>query len=287
MVSRAEPSIIPTSPNLRWPDGRHVAVVFNVAYEAWSEGVTSGVGPMGNVLAGGVFDPNADSYGRYNANVGTRRLLMLLDEAGVKANVFASGVLADEDPEQVRAFAADGHEIVGHGYTQDLLTPLLSPEENEDSITRSTEALTKALGRRPLGWISPRATSGEATQRLLAKHGYQWQCDVIDRDMPYIQKFPEGDLLAIPLAPEFNDLSHAMRFGRTPQEFVEMFQHALRHLIAAKDDPVIVDILVHGHCFGRPSNAWAVKEIADYCARRDAIWVTTRGRIAEHVLGSL
>ena len=32
----------------RWPGGRHLAVVLNVAYEGWSDGKAPGIGPMGN-----------------------------------------------------------------------------------------------------------------------------------------------------------------------------------------------------------------------------------------------
>ena len=48
-------------PDFRWPGGRHIAVVFNVAYEAWSDGVATGVGPMGNPLPAGARDTNAIS----------------------------------------------------------------------------------------------------------------------------------------------------------------------------------------------------------------------------------
>ena len=66
-------------PGLRWPGGRHVAVVLNVAYEVWSQGQVSGVGPMGNPLPAGIFDTNADSYGRYGATDGIRRLMRKLE----------------------------------------------------------------------------------------------------------------------------------------------------------------------------------------------------------------
>ncbi len=49
----------------RWPDGRHVAVVFNVAFEGWSDGKAPGIGPMGNPLPGGIFDTNALAWGHY------------------------------------------------------------------------------------------------------------------------------------------------------------------------------------------------------------------------------
>lgn len=33
-----------------WPGGKRVAVIFNIAYEGWSDGKTPGIGPMGNPL---------------------------------------------------------------------------------------------------------------------------------------------------------------------------------------------------------------------------------------------
>jgi len=282
MLTDPKPKIVNAPADMRWPGGRNVAVVFDVAYEVWSDGNVSGVGPMGNPLPGGVFDPNADSYGRYGANAGIRRLMRVLDKAGVSANIFTSGALAERDPAQVKAVAEAGHEIVAHGYAQDLIPAKLTPEQDEDYIRRTTALLTEVTGTRPTGWISPRATAGDDTMRRLVGHGYQWQGDVLDTDLPYVQAFPEGEIIAIPLTTEFNDLSHAMRFGRTPGQFVEMFDEGLQNMLADPDDVVILDVLVHAHCYGRPAGAWAFAEIARKCADRDDIWVTTRGQIAEY-----
>ncbi|MGD9944218.1 MAG: polysaccharide deacetylase family protein [Burkholderiaceae bacterium] len=270
----------------RWPGGRHLAVVFNIAYEAWSSGATSSVGPMGNPLPQGVFDHNADSYGRYGAKAGIRRLLGTLRDTGVKANVFVSGMLATECPQQVAEIAREGHEIVGHGFAQNLIPPCLSPQADEDSIRHSSAAIAAAAGQAPRGWISPRATSSGETLRRLLRHGYRWHADALDADAPYLQRFAEGELLAIPLAVEFNDLAHSMRFGRTPRQFVEMFADALPRLLEARDELVIVDVLAHTHCYGRPASAWAYQDIVRMCAGRDDIWVTTRDRIADHLMAS-
>ena len=64
MSNDKNPEIRRAPPGMRWPGDRHVAVVFNVAYEAWTEKGASAIGPMGNPLRSGVFDLNADSYGR-------------------------------------------------------------------------------------------------------------------------------------------------------------------------------------------------------------------------------
>lgn len=283
----ASPEIRRAPRGMRWPGERNVAVVFNVAYEVWSEGATSGVGPMGNPLPAGIFDPNADSYGHYGAVAGIRRLMGILARTGIKANVFTSGALAERDPEQVRAIAQAGHEIVAHGYAQDLIPAKLSAEDDERHIARTTELFRQTLGRQPAGWISPRATAGHDTIRRLIRHGYAWHGDVLDDDLPYLQRYDEGEIVAVPLTIEINDLSHSMRFGRTPRQFVELFDDALSHMLAAKDDVAILDVLVHTHCYGRPAGAWAYAEIAEKCAQWKDVWITTRGAIAEHFRSQL
>ena len=78
----------------RWPGGRHVAVVLNVAYEGWSDGKAPGIGPMGNPLPADAFDTNALSWGSYGATRGIERLLRALDRAGRRASVMVSGIFA-------------------------------------------------------------------------------------------------------------------------------------------------------------------------------------------------
>ena len=287
MSSDTKPEIRRAASGMRWPGDRHLAVVFNVAFEAWTEKGASAIGPMGNPLRAGVFDSNADSYGRYGANAGIRRLMSILDRAGISANIYVSGVLSERDPDRVRAIARAGHEIVTHGYAQDLVPASLTPEEDEGYVRRATAGLAKVIGAQPTGWISPRATAGDDTFRRLVRHGYKWQGDALDDDLPYLQKYPEGNLVAVPLTIELNDLSHSMRWGRTPRQFVELFDEALSHLLAARHDVVILDVLCHAHCYGRPAGAWAYDEIAKKCSDRKDIWVTTRGKIADHFLSLL
>jgi peptidoglycan/xylan/chitin deacetylase (PgdA/CDA1 family) len=270
---------IPARDDFCWPNDRRIAVVFNIAYEMWGADATSSVGPMGNVLADGTFDPNADSYGRYNAACGADRLLRMAARNGVRANVLTSAMIAQSQPGALKQIVAAGHEIVAHGLTQDQIMPILTREQRSLAIAQSTELLESAMLQRPQGWISPRVTSGLDTHRALAKHGYSWHGDALDADLPYLQRFPEGDILAIPMSIEFNDLPHAMRFGRTPRQFVEQFKDALDGLSRQPAETIILDVFAHGHCFGRPAAAWAIDEIMKRCAGQDRIWVTTRGEI--------
>lgn len=265
---------------LCWPGGRQIAVVFNLAYEMWSPGATSGVGPMGNLLADGLFDPNADSYGRYNATHGIPRLVSILERHGISATLMTSGLVAEAFPDQLRTYAERGHDIVGHGLAQNMIFPTLSTQDALHSITRTTKLIEAATGRRPVGWISPRVTSSTDIQEMLSAQGYAWHADVLDGDHPYIQQFRDGSILAIPMSVEFNDLPHAMRFGRTPRQFVDLFNEALAGIRAQPAETIILDILAHGHCYGRPAAAWAIDEIAKICRNDETIWLTTRSEIS-------
>jgi hypothetical protein len=63
-------------------------------------------------------------------------------------------------------------------------------------------------------------------------------------------------------------------------QFIDIFEETLEATLADKDDTVILDVLVHTHCYGRPAGAWAFGEIAQRCVARDDIWLTTREQIA-------
>ena len=280
-------SITRTKRDFRWPGGGHVAVIINVAYEAWSDGKAPGVGPMGNPLPAGAFDSNALSWGNYGTVDGIERLLRVLDRTKVRASIMISGVLGERAPNQVKAIAKAGHEIAAHSYAQDVVPASLSPEEDAVNIKKTTEVLESVIGAKLRGWISPRGTPGPSTVRLLIEAGYQWHSDVLDADRPYQQKVGNGSIIAIPFTMDINDLPHTIRFGRTPLQFVQMFEQYLMHTLQTDDGAIIIDVTAHTHCYGRPGGAWAYEEVLRKASERDDIWIATRDEIADHIRKNL
>ncbi|MEV4760308.1 polysaccharide deacetylase family protein [Micromonospora sp. NPDC049559] len=242
---------------------------------------------MGNALPAGTFDSNALSWGHYGAARGIDRLLRVLDRTNVRSSVMVSGVIAERSPDVVKAIAEAGHEIVAHGYGQEIVPAGLEPEADRENIARTTELLTAATGVRPTGWISPRGTPGPDTARFLLAAGYDWQGDVFDDDRPYLQVFEDGDLVGIPLTMEVNDLPHAMRYGRSPRQFVEIFDDLLAAALADEEEAVMIDVTAHAHCYGRPAGAWAYETIARETRGRDDVWLATRAELAGYVRTSL
>ena len=273
--------------DFRWPGGRRVAVVFNIVYEAWSDGKAPSIGPMGNPLPAGEFDTNALSWGNYGAERGIERLLRVLDQSKIRASIMVNGVLAERFPNTVRAITAAGHEIVAHSYAQEIIPAKLTPEEDRANILKTTEIFQSVTKVKPRGWISPRGTPGPETARLLLEAGYQWQGDVFDDDRPYVQLFGDRGLVAIPFIMDINDLPHAMRYGRSPRQFVELFDDVLVNARNNKTEAMMIDVTAHAHVYGRPAGAAAYEAITKKTKKLKDVWIATRDEIAGDVRKTL
>jgi peptidoglycan/xylan/chitin deacetylase (PgdA/CDA1 family) len=265
-----------------WPGGRKVAVIFDIAFERWSDGKAPPIGPMGNPLPPGAFDTNALSWGAFGSVRGIGRLLDILARQKIQSSVMTSGAFSETAPDAVKRIADEGHEIVAHCWAQDVIPAKLLPDEVRLDIQKTTDALTSISGAPVKGWISPRGTPHADGARLLLEAGYDWQGDVFDDDRPYMQDFDKGSLVGIPLTMEVNDLPHAMRYGRSPRQFVELFDDTLEAALAM-NEPLVMDVTAHCHCYGHANGAHAYELIAQKAKVRDDIWIARRDEIATHV----
>lgn len=103
----------------------------------------------------GLEIPPAEWGGYEHRIVATgRRLIELLDEAGVKATFFVLGRVAEEHPEIIRELAAAGHELGTHGYSHTLIytqTPSVFLEE----MKRAVGAVEQIAGTKVRGHRAP------------------------------------------------------------------------------------------------------------------------------------
>jgi peptidoglycan/xylan/chitin deacetylase (PgdA/CDA1 family) len=267
----------------RWPNGKRIAVIFNVCLEAWSDGKAPGISPMGNPLPSGVLDTMAISWAAYGVNVGIYRLLDAFARQGAKCSAMVNAVIAERSPQAVKAIADGGHEVLSHSYTMDLVPGLLKDDEQRKLIAQCTGLLEQAGGKKLQGWLSPRGTSGPGFARLLAEAGYRWYGDVFDDDLPYVQTFGDRRIVAIPLGTDVNDMQF-MKFGNVPHLMLDSFNENLEVACAQPDRPAQIDVTVHAHIFGRPRGAYYYEKIVERAAACDDVWIATRAEIADHML---
>jgi polysaccharide deacetylase family protein (PEP-CTERM system associated) len=86
--------------------------------------------------------------------LGTRRILDILDRAGVRATFFVLGWIADRQPALVRAIHAAGHEVASHGYWHRLIYQQ-SPDEFRADIRRSRSVLEEITGEAVTAYRAP------------------------------------------------------------------------------------------------------------------------------------
>lgn len=127
------------------------------------------------------------SLGRYGPVVGVPKILRLLERYGIKATFFVPGWIAEQYPDMVRSIDAGGHEVAHHGYLHEWLGRV-DPGEEEAILVRGTEALTRVLGKRPLGYRAPAWETTPITMGLLEKHGFAYSSNMMDADGPYLHQ---------------------------------------------------------------------------------------------------
>lgn len=271
----------------RWPGGKRVAVIFNIAYEAWSDGQAPGIGPMGNVLKPGVFDTNAHSWAAFGLTRGIHRLLSIAEKHGVKTSVMVNGVICERDPATVRRIAELGHEIVNHSWGMDVIPVYLDEAAERANLQRNHDLLARTAGVAPTGWISPRGTGSMISSRLLAEAGYTHHGDVNDDDRPYLMGFGARRIVGIPLTMDINDLPTCIRYGHSPRHMLDAFNDTFAAMREFETGPLMLDVTAHTHVMGRPSGAWVYDAIMARAKATPDIWLCTRSQMARHVLDNL
>ena len=109
-----------------------------------------------------------------------RRVLDLLDSAGVKATFFALGKVCETYPALLPDIADAGHEIASHGYGHELLHHL-TPERFERDVRRSIDLIEAQTGRRPIGYRAPAFSITDKTlwvPPILASLGFRYSSSV-------------------------------------------------------------------------------------------------------------
>lgn len=273
--------------DFRWPGGKRIGVFFRVSFEWWSDDKWPGIGPMGNPLRQGTPDLNAVGWAEYGHRRGIFQILDVLKRQDITATVNVSGIMAERYPDTVKRIADDGHDIVSHSYTMDVIPCYLDEQEERDNIVRTTELIEDAIGRRPRGWISPRSTPSLRSPRLLMDAGYEWHGDTLNDDLPYLVTYPEGSIVAFPNNTEVNDLPLYMRHGNSPRVYVEIFEDWLKAVRERETGPVRMDPAVHAHVFGRQPGLSMYERVMEIAKASDDVWIGTRSEAVDHVLSVL
>ena len=275
------------------PGNARVAITVQLALEAWKGNEVSGNAlgsPLGaEAKALGVPDYATISSQQYGGDTGIWRILDVLEELGIKASCSTSTLVAEVWPDVVKAVAAAGHEIVGHGYSQDRAISDMDAAEDFDVVSGAVKTFQEVAGQRPYGWSSHGSRRGKYTVLDLMKCGYLYTNDFRNADVPYVvAALGEQQLVSLPRTDEINDMFLIRRTGNPPGAYVEYFKRAFDRLYKeGQKAPKVLACVAHATLIGRPWGASALTECIEYAQSFPDVWITTRREVAENFLQSL
>ena len=266
------------APSYRWPNGARLAVMLTVMFEAWTEGKAPPYSPMTSPLREGTLDLQGIQWAEYGGRTGVHRFLRIFESFGVHATFGINARAAELFPGTVQAVAESGHEIAGHGYTQDGFMPYLSRKKERALIRRCTEILTTIGGVRPTGWASPRMTPTPHTAELLVAEGYRWHGDYHDADLPYIVTTKKGPIVAL----AHSDFTDNRVLRGSPRTFFELYRDTAAFL-HAREPGGVMNVTMHAHFGGRPPMAAMLVEVLSELRKLGEIWFPRHDELAAHV----
>ncbi|HWP60663.1 MAG TPA: polysaccharide deacetylase family protein [Candidatus Acidoferrales bacterium] len=266
-------------PTFELPNNAKIAMSVFVAFEAFirhSQYRRSGERP----------DPASLAFGEFGARVGIWRIMDLLNKYGVKGTIDTNGLVAQQCPQAVRELDQSGHEIVGHGWANDLYLDAVEPEKERQIISDTLRTLASVTGKRPGGWVSPGHRITERTFEFLVEEGVFWNGDLPIDEVPHHREIGGKRLVIMPRLDYANDHSLVFAPKNPPDVYFEAFKAAFDCLYAEGEAgrPKLVDCLVHAHIGGRFPMAAVFERCLRYAKGFSGVWFCTKGEIAKWYL---
>lgn len=267
-----------------WPNGKRLAVYFAINIEAFEFGRNPG--PDFTTMPTAPFH-RGYAYRDYGNRIGAWRLLDMFDELGLPLSILTNTAVYDVYPELLAAFRARGDEFVGHGRTNSERQVDMTEADEDAMLSEVCARFAKEEGAPPKGWLGPFISQSAKTPELLRQRGFTYMLDWFFDEQPQLFRTDSGPILAVPYpSMEMNDLPAIFNRRMSDAEFVTMLMDGFdQQLEDSARYPLVYCVALHTFVMGQPHRARALRRALEYiAARRDDIWITTAGGIADHVL---
>ena len=285
-------SPIVSRPVLKWPGGARVAVAVMVDLEFWDWGDAADfpqpVSPLGGaegLWTGNGRFPDIGGWGNheYGNRVGIFRVLSVLEKYGIRPSIAMDKTVADNYPYLVDAGKKAKAEFIAHGISRrQAIHGKMTVEQEKKYIRDSIDALTKATGSKPAGWLSPDYQETIHTPALLAAEGIKYVCDWGNDEQPYKMNVPQGELYSIGPSNYLDDDYIHLHGRRTINEVNLLWRDWFDGLYAdgAKSGRMMVFNL-HPWIIGQPWRIRHLDEVLGHISSHGAVWKATTGEIMD------
>ncbi|MGB6117292.1 MAG: polysaccharide deacetylase family protein [Mesorhizobium sp.] len=276
-------SMAPRRKPIVWPNGARVALLVVPVLEWFPLDMSNKPFAPPGAMSTAYPDLRHYTLRDYGNRVGVYRLMDSLAERGVKATAAVNASVAQRYPALMKAIAAAGWEVMGHGIDMDHLHHGQLDDGTEAAwVARAVEVLQQATGSRPRGWMSPARSQSWNTLDLIAQNGIEYCCDWDNDQLPYRMRAQSGSLVSMPVAPDVDDYAILIHNHHSERSFTEQLVDHFDTLYAeAANGGRIVSIGLRPWVIGQPYRIGALEEALDHMLRHDGVWCATASEIMD------
>jgi len=278
------PSPLPTRKPVAWPDGKTVAVTLLVNLE-WFP-ITPEDTPFR--APGHMVTPYPDyrhyTAREYGTRVGFYRLLDAFATAGVHATIAVNAAIAERYPSIILDILSEGHEIIAHSTDMNgtIATGLAEAEERA-LIVQARDTLAEAVGTMPRGWQSIARSQSWNTPRLLVEEGFDYMCDWVNDDLPYLATTEAGTIVSIPFNHELSDRQMIALQQHSMEDVARQIEDAFDWLIVEADrfGGRVLPFTITPYITGLPHRMDAFEQLLEKLAGTSKSWFATAGEVVD------
>ncbi|MBX3594369.1 polysaccharide deacetylase family protein [Sphingomonas sp.] len=279
------PSPMPGRKPVVWPGGKPVAVTLLVNLE-WFP-ITPADTPFR--APGHMVTPYPDyrhyTAREYGTRVGFYRLLDAVAKAGVKVTVAANAAIATRYPSIIADILSAGHEIVAHSTDMNATIAGGMAEDAERAIiVQARDTLADAIGHAPRGWQSIARSQSFDTPRLLVEAGFDYMCDWVNDDLPYVATTSAGTIVSVPFNHELSDRQMIGVQQQSMDSVAQQLGDALDWLkgeAARYRSGRVLPFTLTPYITGLPYRMDAFETMLARLAEDEATWFATAGELVD------
>jgi peptidoglycan-N-acetylglucosamine deacetylase len=271
----------------------HVSAGKRLKPKAWPNGARVAVGLSFDVdnatadLATGNLISESISRGEYGAIDGVPRILRLLDKYKLPASFFIPAVSHLLHPQVVPSILASGrHEIGVHGWIHEHLPSVNDATAEQDMLTRAIETLTKAIGKKPVGYRAPSWQFSQYTMKQVKDAGFLYDSSLMASDDAYeilIDGQPSG-VVELPIERIVDDYPYfggGANGGMPNPDLVEQVFRS--EFDVAYEEGGLFILTMHPHISGHRSRIVGLEKLILHMKAKPGVWFATHEEIARYV----
>ncbi len=256
-----------------WPNGARVAVCLSFDDDTEAP-----------LLRDGTTSATTLSASEFGAEAGTPRILAMLDHYQVPATFFVTGVDAMLHPEMLTGITKSGrHEVAVHGWIHEF-PPRLAEGEEERLLDKAIDFLTKATGKRPVGYRAPSWAFSPVTLDLVRKKGFLYDSSLQALDEPY-EVMSQGKLTGlVELAIDWTltETPYLGQNGHMPSPEL-LYQLYKEEFDGAYQEGTMFVLTLHPYLSGHRAPMKHLNDFVAYMKSKPGVWFATAEQIAQYV----